>query len=467
MPEKPALAPASVVSSQSADRTRSTTDYLQPVVHILFALFVLLALVTPTWRTGIFTWWPLVHLPMLAGRPANIGILSLLPGLLLIVWFTYRLLERPPRRWSWGRALMTLPMALLCLLALLSLSPTPSWATLVQVISLALLWLVYLFISNERPGLTATIALVVLIQATVGAGQFLLQGDLGLTVIGEPTLNPAVRGTSVVVADGRFWLRAYGLTGHPNVLGATLAILILVLLPALAREGSWRRPLLLAVVALGLVGLVVSFSRTAWMAFGVGFVTWVLAERGRKATGRLQLRRAWLLAIVPVLLVLWIYRDLAIGRFLSLDTPIEATSLAERQRDASIAAQLIFNQPWQGVGSGNYLPAAQAIDPRAATVHNVPLLVATELGLPGLLTLLILGVAPLFYPEGGSWRSWRWRLAPAAASWVAFLVVGLTDVSLWPLASWHAAMVFGLVAGLQTAQPDSFPTSVVKGLEAC
>jgi hypothetical protein len=58
-----------------------------------------------------------------------------------------------------------------------------------------------------------------LLQAVVGVGQAWLGHSIGLSWLGEADLDPSVRGTSIVESGGQRFLRAYGLTVHPNVLG--------------------------------------------------------------------------------------------------------------------------------------------------------------------------------------------------------------------------------------------------------
>ena len=105
----------------------------------------------------------------------------------------------------------------------------------------AVAWLVYLVVLNERPHLLVPIAAVLFIQGAVAAGQFLAQRDLGLVPLGELPLHPAHEGNSVLLARGQPWLRAYGLTIHPNLLGALLAALLLLALP-MARRGRGAEP---------------------------------------------------------------------------------------------------------------------------------------------------------------------------------------------------------------------------------
>jgi len=434
----------------------------------LFALFLALTLLTPAWRVGIFTWLPVLHLPAVGGGPAALGLLSVMPVAVVICWAAWRLLGRGNPPWRWGRPGLTVPLAGLSLLVLLGLDLALTWRTDVQVVALALFWLVYLFVVNEAPNLTPPLAVIVAGQSLVAIGQFLLQRNLGLAALGEPTLSPAIVGTSVLVANGQPWLRAYGLTGHPNALGALLAVLLLILLPSALRAAGWRRWVLLVTVLLGLVALLFSFSRNAWLAFLGGLLAWAFATRSsrraqaaprKEQRSRLLTLGAVAVAALVVLLLLGAYRDLIASRLFHPDIPVEATSLSERQRDAAIAIDVIGQHAWRGVGAANYPAAGLALDPAARTVHNVPLLVAAELGLPGLLLLIWLGLAPFVRPaavEGVPW--WRhrprWTISIAAAPWVALLLLGLFDVSIWLTSSWQAAVLLGLLVALQSRDEE-------------
>ena len=146
-----------------------------------------------------------------------LGILTLIPLLLAISWPLLRLVElRMPavrRRWQWGWRQITLPLAGLTLLGLISigwswlaagtrLPPLGISDTAFQLLSLALVWATYLFLVNEQPSLTWPLAAVVAIQSLVGIAQFVRQTDLGLTMLGELDLDPAVSGVSVLMTDG-------------------------------------------------------------------------------------------------------------------------------------------------------------------------------------------------------------------------------------------------------------------------
>lgn len=459
---------------------------LRWLTHASFAAFLILALATHSahWRVGPFTWLPLLRLPALlparAARwgdeqPMVLGILTLIPLLLAVSWPLVRLVElRIPgaRRWQWGWRHFALPLGGLTLLGLVSIGW--SWAaagtrmpplgvsdTAFQLLSLALVWATYLFLINERPSLTWPLAAVVAIQSLVGVAQFVRQADLGLTVLGELDLDPAVSGVSVLMADGQRWLRAYGLTGHPNLLAALIAPLILYLLSQTRQAAGWRRWTLLGIVGLGAVALVATASRAAWLAFGLGLALWLAAlwSERRQAPRRAELsrdaarrRRRSAIAAMAVagglaLLFLAVYGPLLLTRFFNLDTSIEARSLFERERDWGIAWQLIRQHPVAGVGMGSYLLEARAVDQAARVVHNVPLLVTAELGLlAGLLWLWLTG-APFVAAIRQGKRGW-FRLTPGLAPWVAVVTMGLFHGLPWINTGWRAAILMALILGI-------------------
>lgn len=441
-------------------------DYQSPVLdrrlalarraqEILFGAFILLILASPSFTRGPFNWLPVVRLDGIEETPVGIGPLVLLPGLALVTWLLVRMVEGPRRPWDWGRPGITLPLAGLTLLMLLGLDPVLNQRTMVVLMTVGLVWWVYLFVVNEAPHLVLPLSLVIVIQGSVAVAQFALQQDLGLSAVGEQTLDPQLSGVSVLFARGERWLRAYGLTGHPNLLGAMLAVLLLLLLDDIAGARRWRRGWLAVVASAGVLGLLTTFSRGAWLAGGVGLVCWmarrVIAGRDRAEwTGWLSSRRflrnwreyvQFIAPAVLALVFLVLFHDLVASRFLHLETPIEATSIEHREVDAKLALRLIAEHPWTGVGVQHYLVAVRAIEPNSRTVHNVLLLTAAELGLPGAGLWLWLSLVGLLSPLSAAW-----------APWVTMVISGLFDVALAPTNSWCAASLFALLAA-HTAFP--------------
>ena len=429
----------------------------------LFQAFVTLGLVAPSITRGPLSWLPIVRIGSLNDAAIGIGPVALLPGLALLTWLLARATQAHARPWRWGRPVVTLPLVGITLLAMLSLEPVFNRRTVLTALQLGLLWWMYLFALNERPDLTLPLSLAIMIQSGVAIGQFALQRDVGLHLLAEATLDPQQSGTCVLLTRDQRWLRAYGLTGHPNLLGALLSVLLLLILDKIAEASGWQKTWFALVGSMGLIGLLTTFSRNAWLAFILGVACW-LARRTVMSARSLKARapslpglvtrfwRKYAQLIVPAIAAaayLFLFRDLVGSRFFHLETPIEARSIDDRQTDAALALKLIKQHPWSGVGINNYLPAVRALESDSRIVHNVPLLVAAELGLPGVALWTGLSLVGLTQIASRGWPPW-----------VAMLVVGVFDITLFPLNNWHAAVVFGLLsAGIQLPVQAARPAS--------
>lgn len=378
--------------------------WLTHAVHVGFGLFLLLLLISRAAppQGGLFGWLPLPLPGVWSGYDWRIGVLSLLPLLVLGLWLLEQWRRDAPR-WRWGPTAVTLPLALFSLLVLIRLNGEMAH----YAAMLGLCWFVYLFLVNRpafrRHTLFWVLALALIVQGAVALVQFLGQRELGLYWLGEPVLYPAREGTSVVQRGTDHWLRAYGLNSHPNQLGLLLTALCLLLWrwrPLTVEETAVsiaRRWLFWLALALGLAGLLVSLSRSAWLALLVGGFVYVIYAT---VLGKPPFRRRAIilpLAVLAAGLLLFglVYGDVLAGRFLDLDSPLESRSLWERRRDAALALNLLAAHMETGVGLGQYQIAAAQINPDAAVVHNVPLLVGAELGWPGLLLWLAWWLAPL------------------------------------------------------------------------
>jgi len=432
----------------------------------LLTLFLTLTFLAPAWRQGPFTWWPIV-VANLAGRPAQVGVLAFLPVLAVWVRVAACIKRAASRDQSGGLAWrdawpVLLPVVGLGAVTLLRLRPAAApGVALIIAIGIGFFWLLTFWLAPARPAhvmrwLSLLFAFIVLIQGAVGVVQFVRQDSAHLAFLGEMALDPRVESTSVVGPEGQHHLRAYGLTAHPNVLGGLLSIGLLWIMAGWLAGAPWPRvsPTVssvawLVVGAVGLMGLLVSFSRAAWLSFVIG-AAW-LGWRRREAWRRSR----WLLLgmLIAVLFFAWRQPHLLWARFFDLASPLEARSISERMSGLIVAAGLIREHWLWGVGSGLYA-ATQAPGSASPVVHSAPLLAAAELGVGGGLLWLWLNGAWLI----GLWRSpptqdpWASRLFDVtAACWLALFVCGLFDNYPWLTSSWRAALLLGILAGALAA----------------
>ncbi len=422
-----------------------------------FAGFLVLALGTYSegLTRGPLTWWPLITLPW----DAQIGVLALLPVGWLGLWFISR--YRSGRPWSWGPQALTLPLVALTVwtvadAALLRL-PGPTeigWDRdmVKALLAFAILWPVYLYIVNERPHLHGSLMSILVLHSVVALGQVWKQADLGLSFLGEEELDPQQRGIIVLSIAGQRWLRAYGLTSSPNALGACLTTVGLLLLPAAARARGRRAWAYALVLSLGLLGILASFSRSAWLALGLGLGAWLLAlAKDRAGTPDSRPGMATVVWLLPVLAgaVFLLANGAALSsRFIQLETPLEARSLSDRRREAALSLDVIAERPLLGVGAGRLTSTLKARAPKSYVVHNVPLLVTAETGLPGgLLWLWWLGAGFVW-----AWQNARRGSGRALALWLSLVVPGLFG-PWWPTISWRVGVLLALVWGTMAQTP--------------
>lgn len=429
------------------------------VAYAAFALYLILLLGTNSVVAagGPLSWLPLWRWPVAGGSWEPVGIVSLLPLVSVTAWLLYRCQTGRLRALTWGWSRVVLPLALLAVVALASVAGSclAGACETGQLIRLLLLigqgaW-VYLYIINEKPDLLWVLAAIIILQAGAALGQFLGQRDLGLRFLGEPALDPATRGISVVMRGAARWLRGYGLTNHPNTTAGTLVSVVLML--PLTVGATRRRQLAAGVVfVLGVAGILSTLARWAIACLALALLIAVLPWLRAAAHGwRPSRRHLALLAALFVLgaVSLGIYGDALLGRA-ATDTPIESRSLWERERDTAIAWQMLTERPWTGVGLGHYVTAASERDAWAEVVHNVPLLLGAELGFAGVLLWGWLLLAPVF--RGGAFS----RYAPQTALWLGFWLLGLFYPAPHPFLELRSALLAGLVVAL-VAPGDACP----------
>ncbi len=257
--------------------------------------------------------------------------------------------------------------------------------------------------------------------------------------------------------NGQSWLRPYGLTVHPNMLGGFLAVALLGVFAVFVFKSTPRRWQGIAALlcGIGLWALLLSFSRSAWIGFGVGIGVLILGWHGqtRPVIAWPRLRGALIVGAALACVFVFAHRDLVFARTGIGDELGELRSVSDRLLFSEYAIRMIRQHPIIGLGVGmNAWEAAQMIqaDPRridmqAQSVHDIPLLLWSELGVVGLiLWILTLG--------GAAWIILRSRPADPltlafAAGVIALIVVGLFDFYTWGIFQF-ALLWWGLIGAV-------------------
>lgn len=254
----------------------------------------------------------------------------------------------------------------------------------------------------------------------------------------------------------------YGTFGNYNHLAGYLEMVLLVSwgYALTLRVKAARMGVLLAVFVMAAAHLL-SLSRGGWISLGVGGGVMLLQLGIRKS---LRLKTALIgLACAGLLLGALVSRPVVQDRIRSLTHPEELADLNGRIRVWRGIFGMIADYPLTGVGPGNFATVFTQYQPpgiaaRYFMAHNDYLHFAAEVGLPGLVLILVWGVVVVRTARtrlrlaGGRW----WPLRAGALSGMAALAVhSLVDFNLHIPANALLFSVLGaMVIALDGTRPD-------------
>ena len=324
-----------------------------------------------------------------------------------------------------------------------------AWLKLVE--GIGLFWLINKFqISNFKFQISNILIASGLGQSILGIYQFLTQSTFAFKWLGLALNKTEELGTSVVEFADERWLRAYGSLPHPNIFGGFLAVcLVLVILNLwqLNRRLALERPVAkkhyylnlfywLALILIGF-GLIISFSRSAWLGFGVVFIFLFFRSLFKKLkTERIVNLKAAAAFIMLAVMFLASFPPALITTRFKGQTRLERLSLIERQAALEQSRDILMTS-WQlGAGPGNYLIELRRLQPdlywwQFQPVHNVYLMVLAELGIIGLALFVLIIVFVLKNRSG------------YCSLLFVLLLIALFDHYLWTL--YFGAMLWWLV----------------------
>lgn len=305
----------------------------------------------------------------------------------------------------------------------------------------------------------AALSVQVVLQSGLAAAQYALQRSLGLGLFGEDAL--------VAQNIGYVVTRATGTIGHPNILSYFFEILLPVMWGlALTRQRPVYRWWYALACAAGLVGIMTTLSRGAWITLPVSFAIVFAMVYGRRILRVKAAVGAFLLGCC-VLVALYFAYPVIEKRFTHTDYKSSASRAPLNRAAWSIVEQF----PVAGVGLNNFAESFKVYDTTGHSrifrgyqhvVHNLYLWIWVETGTIGLLAYL----APFLVTILVAWRCAprappvpRAILAGAGAGLLAHLMHGMVDpgfrVSL--SVSFLVFTTMGLVGALALRYPARRP----------
>lgn len=345
----------------------------------------------------------------------------------------------------------------------------------------SLLFLYLAYNALNKPYICNVISFIValgFIQAIIGIAQAILQHSVGLFWLKESLISLNIDGVAKVMLFGHKFIRAYGLFPHPNILGGFLLITIVltfVYRKMFHADGGKIVPcgtLMYIILAVQAIALLLTFSKSAIL--GLFFVICYLGykmfgARLASTSGFRESRRVehfWRYIVTAIIIVA------VFVTILGFDiNSLLLKSFNERLLFLNVSRETIVGNPIVGLGMGQFVAEMQKYSSvflanwQYQPVHNVFLLIWSELGIIGLV-LFILFLWKVFranemfhpgrnVPHGTSCGA---SVEQADVSWggtifkgilLGFIIIMLFDHYLWDIQQGQIMlwMILGLIAG--------------------
>lgn len=400
---------------------------------------------------------------------------DILIGLLLIGWILRSKLIKKGQRYFSSVTLWLFGFFFIAFLSLFKASNTG--VTLYQFVKLAEFIFLFFYLKsnfsffNFRKILGAFVASGVF-QALLAAGQFFSQSDLGLKHFEPGKLGADISGVATFWTNGVKVIRAYGTFPHPNVLAAFLlvsifSLYILYLFRSKKFESNLGEGILDILLAVLILGIFLTFSRTILFVFvllNVFLFLYILVRHFKKrdVPAKKALGFFLLLIVFGSLLTVLFWPEISSRLELSLSD--QAVGLRVFYTDTALF--MMRDNPFLGVGMGNFVWRMGDYFKHEALnlekygwvfqpVHNIYLLIASEIGLIG----LILFAGFLFSLIRNIYLKIKNNvLVPIFLSLIfCFLFIAFFDHFFWTLQQGRLMfwIILAIISGLSLTSPHS------------
>ncbi len=272
-----------------------------------------------------------------------------------------------------------------------------------------------------------------------------------LKLIWLEDLSPSFLNDSIIQANaGTRVMRAFGSLPHPNILGGFIVLALSGLIALLmkdARKFIWTTVITTASAVL----LILTFSRSAWLGLVVAtlFLIGYFFRKTWKAKWRVILLAALIVGGVFALTPL---RELIFARLQDVSNLSQDPAVADRFWLVQQSIDFIHQRPWLGFGMEAYSLESAVVSPGTAyvdPVHNIPLLITSELGLIGAIILAGLFISFIL----GNRNFYQPTQVIFFAAIIGMFVIAMFDHYFWSLSP--GRMMFGFMLGLWAGQTQT------------
>lgn len=236
------------------------------------------------------------------------------------------------------------------------------------------------------------------VQSLIVFGQYASQKSLGLKFLAESPLGAGINGVAKIIVNGLVFIRPYGSFPHPNILAAFLLLCIFCLYflwLSKNRSFIWNCSLIVAGFLI-LSAFWLSFSRTAILVFLITIPLYFILLLKQKYEPEYE-------KPIGKIILIFLFIVFCSALFVSLAWAEVSSRFVVSASEQAVGLRGFYNEtafsiisayPLLGIGSGNFVwEISQALDLMSSwiyqPVHNIYLLIASEIGLIGLVVFLM------------------------------------------------------------------------------
>ncbi|MFC1633139.1 O-antigen ligase family protein [Patescibacteria group bacterium] len=300
------------------------------------------------------------------------------------------------------------------------------------------------------------------LQAAIGIIQYVFQKSIGLKILFESQFDASTPNIAKLDFNGEEIIRAYGTVPHSNILGGFLVASLLITLFFIFyvnREKIKNKRiylvLLFAVYFIQFSGLILSYSRSAWLAFGAslvgiivvsGLILWKNKKISLKKVINKRTIAVFVIILISSLAVISIDNKNVKARLFDYTNIAQEENIDIRNSANDFAlgnsSRNIF-----GKGIRSFIPEYTLSNPDLPQhywqpAHSIYNLVAFEMGTVGMELLIILFLYAIVRAIIKSVR--RGYLDISIPIIIALITIGFFDHYLWTLQQGQLILWVGL-----------------------
>lgn len=291
-----------------------------------------------------------------------------------------------------------------------------------------------------------------LVQAVLAIVQFLNQSSLGLKHFEAGIYNRYLPGVATFFVNGVKTVRAYGTLPHPNILAVFLLVSIFCLYYLWLTENRKKSQKIFFIFFSFIyffltLALTLTFSRSVILIF-LAISLFLFFVKFTDSLVRRRVLGIFVLFLLVIVLNMFFFWPEIYARFFEASPKEQAVVLRIYYND--IALDIIKQNPLLGIGIGNFVWFLYQNFQFKETwlyqpVHNLFLLIASEIGILGLIIFILFLVRVIFCKI----KTLGIKKAagnPFLLLFLSFLVLGLIDHYFWTIQ--QSRLLFWFVLGV-------------------